>query len=268
MNWFDPDDKSALVISPRAPLEEFARAHRLAGPPRVHERFLMLQTRHDLESLSDPGPLTQEPFPLLSFPGTYALHTAGRDPRVTVVDKVFGAPVAASVLEAGIAMGATRLFFFGMCGAISPSLQVGDVVIPEEIVREEGTSYHYAEPGNAEPDQRMLLDLCRFAAASGHLRVQRGRTVSTDAVHRQTVSRELLWRKQGIMGVDMEMSALLSVARHHGLPAVAMLVVSVKHRLTGDTPRPTGGGEGLDTKRRAALRVLADFAMSTHVVSA
>ena len=58
-----------------------------------------------------------------------------------------------------------------------------------------------------------------------------GKTVSTDAVYRQTIQKEKEWLEDGIIGVDMETSALLSVCKYYHIPAVSILMVSDIHLL-------------------------------------
>ena len=43
-----------------------------------------------------------------------------------------GAPMAVLTLEKLIALGAKRVILFGWCGAISPTLKVGDILVPGE----------------------------------------------------------------------------------------------------------------------------------------
>lgn len=61
--------------------------------------------------------------------------------------------------------------------------------------------------------------------------------VSTDAVYRQTFRKERLWREKGAVGVDMETSAVFSVAHYLGLRAAALLMVSDVHPLGQDDPK-------------------------------
>ncbi|MBI4729509.1 MAG: hypothetical protein HY775_08430, partial [Acidobacteria bacterium] len=74
----------------------------------------------------------------------------------------------------------------------------------------------------------------------------------------QTLRKERNWRKQGVLGVDMEMSALLAVARYHRLSSVCLLVVSDKHDLE-EGGEWRWGGHDLAVSREQALRLFTDF---------
>lgn len=57
-------------------------------------------------------------------------------------------------------------------------------------------------------------------------KVHRGRVWSIDAPYRETVRKVLRYQREGILGVDMETSALFTVARYRGIDLAAVLVVS------------------------------------------
>jgi len=259
MNWCDPSNESRPIISPAAQIEGFLGKRRDISGLGVHECFLMLQSGHGLATLQEHMQVREEPFPLPAFLGKRPLYVVEGSPPISLVEKAFGAPVAADVLEVAIAMGARNLYFFGLCGAVGENVNVGDLVVPAEIRREEGTSYHYlptAEP--VAPCSQLRRNLVHFLGQQNDLRVHAGATVSTDAVYRQTLKKERRWREQGILGVDMEMSALLAVAKFHDLPAVCLFVVSDKHVLEEESKWQWGGQELTDARARA-VRLFVEF---------
>jgi purine-nucleoside phosphorylase len=83
-------------------------------------------------------------------------------------------------------------------------------------------------------------------------------TVSTDAVFRQTLNKELAWRQASVLGVDMEMSALLAVAQYHRIPAVGLLIVSDKHVLDPSAAWHWGGEE-LKKNKAVAIDMFVEF---------
>jgi uridine phosphorylase len=172
----------------------------------------------------------------------------------------YGAPAAACLVEVAIELGCRRLFVFGLGGGVGKETGLGDLVLPTEVVREEGVSFHYCDrPGNARPDSDLLQELRRFLARLGDVKVHEGKTLSTDAPFRQTVKKELRWREEGVLAVEMEVSAVLTVARHYGVPAVALLAISDKHDLEGKSPW-TWDEEGMRKGRSRAIDLMIDFA--------
>ena len=159
------------------------------------------------------------------------MYTLSATNPISIIEGAYSAPVAVDVLETAIAYGTKQAFFFGACGGISKELSIGDVIIPDEILRMEGTSYHYKKAGvHAKPDQELVCGFCDFLEENGQTYI-RGKTVTTDGLYRQTLNQERNWQKEDILGVDMEMSALLTVSEYHYVPAMSVLVVSDVHQL-------------------------------------
>jgi len=262
MDWCNPSDDSEAIITPQAQIEDFLSKRGSEDGFGANERLLMLHTGFGVESLQSCWPVREEPFPVPAFLRKFPLYAVETDPPISLVEKVFGAPMAVDVLEVAIAMGARQLFFFGLCGAIGDDLEIGDVVIPVEVKREEGTSYHYLPAKETVKPNRTCAGLLEeFLAKHEDIRVHTGHTVSTDAVFRQTLNKERGWRDEGIIAVDMEMSAMLAVAQFHKLPAVSVLVVSDKHILK-EQSEWNWGGQKLVEARAKMIRLFAEFIMS------
>lgn len=259
MKWFDPLDNSKPVISPQAEIDGYLKKRTQTEQFGVHGRFLMLLTGNDIASLRSKFRIKEEEYPLPAFLGKHPIYTIEERPPISLVEKTFAAPVAVDALEIAVALGARQLFFFGFCGAIADGLEIGDVVIPTDAKREEGTSYHYMpQSGDARPDENLARQLSDFFHEQSTMQVHKGKTISTDAVFRQTLNKELGWKNKGILGVDMEMSALLAVARFHQLPAVSLLVVSDRHVLE-EKSQWHWGGQKLTESRAMVLNLFIEF---------
>jgi len=135
-----------------------------------------------------------------------------------------GAPQAVDTLETLAALGVRTVLTIGMFGAFDTRVDTGDIVVPNRVFVEEGTSLHYYENiAYAEPD-KTLFDL---AAQKTKAKVYP--LVSTDAVYRQTFFKEAMWRKQGAVGVDMETSALFNVGKYRNVRVASILMASDRH---------------------------------------
>ena len=71
---------------------------------------------------------------------------AGRE-RVLVMSTGIGGPSTAIAVEELAGLGVRTMIRVGTCGAITPKLDVGSVVIADAAVRMEGTSWQYVSPG-------------------------------------------------------------------------------------------------------------------------
>ncbi len=172
----------------------------------------------------------------------------------------YGAPAAVDSLETLHALGVERAIIVGMCGGFVEDIRVGDVVVPSRVLCEEGTSLHYYEAlTHARPDAALAAQAAAFFAQE--LPVLTRDTVTCDAIYRQTFAKEAYWRQQGCVGVDMEASALLSVARYFAMPAVAVLLCSDRHPLREDEPAWAWGSEDFAQTRRCFVHRAVQFAL-------
>lgn len=170
----------------------------------------------------------------------------------------YGAPAAVDTLETVLALGVKKIVLVGMCGVFHERIEVGDVIVPKEILREEGTSHHYIGSGLlAQPDKNMLCSITKFMKRN--FTVYNERTVSTDAVYRQTFRKEQSWREVGVVGVDMEASAVLAVCNYYKVPAVAILLASDKHPLDATEREWQWGSKGFKEKRIIFLDDIIDY---------
>lgn len=148
--------------------------------------------------------------------------------RATVVGPIVGAPYAAMILETLVAWGARKFLFLGWCGSLVAELKIGEILLPGSAIIDEGTSGHYrsdAKPIASAPCGALRADIeYRFAERQGPLRF--GRVWSTDAVFRETPQKVQRFTEMGAEAVDMETSALFSVADFHQVELAALLVVS------------------------------------------
>jgi uridine phosphorylase len=257
-DWFDESDRSRLVISPG----DYVRDRGLDESASIAEDLVVFQTGAAIPHIIKQYPVRQYPFTLPAFLSNPPLYALGDEHEVTLVEGGYGAPAAVCLLEVAIELGSRRLFVFGQGGGVAREVAVGDLVLPTEVVREEGTSFHYmAGGGNSRPDSGLLEKMREFLTRFEGLTVHEGKTVTTDAAFRQTVGKERRWRELGILAVEMELSALLAAARYHAIPAVGLLIISDKHDLEGETPWRWGGGD-MRAKRLRAIDLLIEFAGS------
>ncbi len=262
MNWHNSSDDSPSVILPQHQVQEYVSGQGVGDKPAVSDRLMMIMTREVVGHIAENYSTREEEYPIPAFLGNHRLYGLTHEPSLSIVEGTLGAPVAVDAFEVAIAMGCKTLFAFGLCGAVAEDVSVGDIVVPTEVVRKEGTSYHYTpDSASAEPDDALLGALIKYLETVDGLKVHIGKAVSTDAVFRQTLRTERDWRADGILGVDMEMSALLTVTRHREIPAVCLLVASDKHDLDGRTSW-RWGGEDFTRARNSAIELYVDFATS------
>ena len=169
---------------------------------------------------------------LKGVPTLRAVGGEFRGVRVLATHLYPGAPAATIALELLIALGIRKFLAYGGAGSITHKLRIGDVLIPTWGVREEGTSYHYVPEGHVpKPSQRLarrLREAMSNTLALRGSRVVEGGVWSTDAIFRQTEDKVREYAGKGVLGVDMESTALMTVAEYRGVELAVALVITDK----------------------------------------
>ena len=138
-----------------------------------------------------------------------------------------GAPMAVLCLEKLIALGAKKIILYGWCGSLQEKLHAMDILVPTYVLSEEGTSLHYKPDRSFEiaPSHSLRSQLCRLLKEK-QIAFQQGPLWTTDAPYRETVEKIRQYAAQGIYGVDMEYSALCTVAAFRSVQLAAVMLVS------------------------------------------
>jgi uridine phosphorylase len=145
---------------------------------------------------------------------------------LAVFHSYFGAPAAVMLAEALISGGIRNLLVLGEAGAINSVIDVGEIVVPTFAIREEGTSYHYFPPEIAvRPSKKLLIRVKRLLDNFGFHYIEGG-VWSTDAPFRETREKVLRYSSQGVHAVEMECSALFSIAQYRRAKTAALLVIT------------------------------------------
>jgi len=225
MNWFDSSDDA--VIRPDIERARFWKRKYGAECIAVAQQVVYANNGH--------GKLFDAVCHALDMHGTpahdqrsegYCHYRVSSSECVTVYRAPEPAPYAAADLEFLISAGAHQILFVNGAGSLRADVPVGTLILPGELIREEGTSFHYVSPGTVLRADRQLNErLCRVANELGADLVC-GKHWTTDAIYRTTFEKVKRYREQGVNSVDMELSALAGVASYRRCALSALLVVT------------------------------------------
>ncbi len=148
------------------------------------------------------------------------------DDGITIVTLPVGAPAAVILVEEMIALGMEALVVTGSAGSLQPHVPIGSIVVPTEAIREEGTSHHYAPAGELALASPTVVDAVSHVLGERGLAFAAGRQWTTDAIYREHREKIARYRAEGVLAVDMELSALYTLARFRGIACGAVLAVS------------------------------------------
>ncbi len=142
----------------------------------------------------------------------------------------WGAPATVVGLEDLIAAGASEVIALGVAGSIHPKARIGDIIVPMWGIREEGTSYHYMEasyiPRPSKYLAKKLLESLREIKGRRKHRIFRGGIWTTDAMYRETRDKVEAYSHLGAYAVDMEMTALFTVAFYRKIHLAGAVAIS------------------------------------------
>jgi uridine phosphorylase len=137
-----------------------------------------------------------------------------------------GAPSAAVALEEAIALGTKRYINLGTAGTLSKKLSTGDIVVCDRAIRDEGTSHHYIKTGKySYPSKEMTENIIEKLSENGYT-FDVGTSWTIDAPYRETIAEAKHYQKEGVLTVEMEASALFTVAKYHDVQIGSIFVVS------------------------------------------
>ncbi|MAG52362.1 MAG: purine-nucleoside phosphorylase [Nanoarchaeota archaeon] len=161
-----------------------------------------------------------------------------------------GSPHAVTALEEMIALGGKEFINIGTAGGLHKQ----GVFLCIKALRDEGTSYHYLPDGKfSYPDKKLTKELERSIEKLG-LKYTEGTTWTIDAPYRETKKEIEHYVKEGISTVEMETSALFTVAKYRKVKIASAFIVS---DVLGEKWNP--GFHKFDVKR--AQNILIDAAV-------
>ncbi len=142
-----------------------------------------------------------------------------------------GAPVIAGLTDEFAALGVKQFVLIGMSGGLQPDLTAGSLVLSTNAIRGEGVSRHYLPQGDTvESDSDLVQRISQILTRQDHSH-RLGTIWTTDAPFRELRKDVLDHQRKGVLAVDMEAAAMLSVARANDLSAASMF--SVADQLSG-----------------------------------
>lgn len=98
-----------------------------------------------------------------------------------------GAPTAVVTFEELIARGVKNFISIGTCGGLQKHIPIGDIMLCEKAIRDEGTSLHYAPESTFATANAELTEIIAQTLEKENIKYHRGTTRTTDAILRETL---------------------------------------------------------------------------------
>ncbi|MGC9208711.1 MAG: nucleoside phosphorylase [Nitrososphaeria archaeon] len=174
-----------------------------------------------LSSLLDSSRLVNAHRSYVTYTGKYRGHP------VTLVAHGIGGPSISIVFEELRELGARRFVRFGTTGALLEDMEIGDAVVATGASYSPGGVMHEISDGliiSPSPDLELTYRLYK-ALKDGGVRTFLGQVFSKNAFYTLENALEV-YKKYGIVSLEMECSTLLSLSQMSGVSAACVLMVS------------------------------------------
>ena len=150
-----------------------------------------------------------------------------KDSRVLVL-KVpgFGASTAVMTLEELVAFGIKEFVNLGSAGGLQQDMNVGDIVLCDRAIRDEGTSHHYQPVEKYAYACAEMTEHLSAAFERKDIEYRIGTSWTTDAPYRETIDELRQYRADGVATVEMEVSALFAAGAYRAVGVSAIFVIS------------------------------------------
>ncbi|NOY52124.1 MAG: nucleoside phosphorylase [Deltaproteobacteria bacterium] len=182
--------------------------------------------------------------------------------KTAAAGPALGAPAAALLMEQLVSKGVREVLLFSVCGSLGPDLEIGDFFLPTGGISEEGTSHLYLEGPVPQPSKK-LTEKIRTVCRAREWELKEGTIWTTDAPERETPEKIARYQKEGAFAVDMEFTALATVAHYYGIEFAALMVISDERR-SDDTRVGFRTGKFRKRLREGALLSVEAVSSSAH----
>jgi len=185
--------------------------------------------------------------------------------KVTIMSTGMGCPAAAIAIEELANIGAKVFIRVGSTGALQPEIDLGDLIIPNGAAKNEGTTRMYESSTiPAVPSTDVLMSLIEAAENMKdklNFKYHVGIISTDDAFYAEDQKFIKKLTDRGILSLDMESSAIFTVARLRKLKAGSILATSENFSRKIIIPEqvPEQLKEGWKKETQVALKAIEIF---------
>ncbi|MBQ0108950.1 MAG: purine-nucleoside phosphorylase [Clostridiales bacterium] len=202
-----------------------ATPHNRANAGEIAESVIIcrapLRVKYIAENFLEDAKLFNDVRGMYGYTGNY------KGKRVSVMGHGMGIPsISIYATELYKFYGVKKIIRAGSAGALVDDVNLRDIVIAQGACTDSNFAWQYDLPGTFAPiaDYSMLKAADRKAEEMG-LNVKVGNIISSDVFYSPKSSAEK-WRSMGVLAVEMEASALYTIAAAEGKKALCVLTIS------------------------------------------
>ena len=153
----------------------------------------------------------------------FTIYRFVKDPEVLIVLGQVGCPSCGGNLDLFYAFGVTKVMFCGGGGVLDRNIKVGQLLLVDGAIRDEGFSYHYISPSRIIYTDKKVTNKIAAYLEKYNVPYLRGLCWTTDALFRETPEKVELRKSEGTKIVEMEQSGCIAVAQFRGFDYGALI---------------------------------------------
>lgn len=143
---------------------------------------------------------------------------------ITILQAPRGAPGTIKIMEEMIICGARIFIGIGKTYQLQKTINTGSFIIPDNCISEDFTSSLYLKKrGLLQPDKN-ILELFKKSNLNRKYPIFFGTIWTSDVPTRESIEKIERYRKQGVLGVDMETSAMYTLGKFRGVKVCNILI--------------------------------------------
>lgn len=204
------DDNKAAKINPT----------HFAGRPFGTDKLIITFFPEVIDKLADGGKIALER--TISGENPVLIYRFLDDDILITLGQV-GCPACAGNLDLFHTMGISRVMFCGGGGVLDKNIEVGQILVVDGAIRDEGFSYHYIEPARYIYTDPEITEKIIQYMDSNSISYIRGLTWTTDAIFRETPDKIAQRKEEGAKIVEMEQSGCIAVSQFRGFKYGALI---------------------------------------------
>ncbi len=144
--------------------------------------------------------------------------------RVIGISTGMGGSSVAIAIEELKNIGVNTMMRIGSAGAMQENINLGDLIIPEAAIRDEGTSKNYIDSIYPAAADYKLLNYCVEVSKEMNYPHHVGIILSHESFYYDEDEQDSLkWSKKGVLGSDFETAALFTVGRLRNIHCASIL---------------------------------------------
>lgn len=144
--------------------------------------------------------------------------------RVIGISTGMGGSSVAIAIEELKNIGVNTMMRIGSAGAMQENINLGDLIIPEAAIRDEGTSKNYIDSIYPAAADYKLLNHCVEVSKEMNYPHHVGIILSHESFYYDEDEQDSLkWSKKGVLGSDFETAALFTVGRLRNIHCASIL---------------------------------------------